>query len=513
MEDKLKFLEERRQVVFQGGGDKRIEDQHGKGKLTARERLEQFLDPGSFVEVGTFVQTGLEDASTNEIPLPGEGVVTGYGTVEGKLVYIFAQDFTVAGGSLGELHAAKICRVMDLAAKNGAPFIGLQDSGGARIQEGVMSLDGYGNIFYRNTLNSGVIPQISVIMGPCAGGAVYSPALTDFVFMVDNSSYMFITGPQVIKAVTGEEVTPEKLGGALTHNETSGVAHFRAASEQECLEKLKKLLTFLPPNNLNDAPVLPPAEPTLSAEELLQLVPPDPNKPYDVVDIITRVVDGSDFFQVHEHYAKNAVVGFARIEGRTVGIIANQPKVLAGCLDINSSDKIARFVRFCDCFSIPLITFVDVPGYLPGVNQEYGGIIRHGAKILYAYSEATVPQISIILRKAYGGAYIAMNGRCLGADVALAWPTAEVAVMGPEGATNIIYRKEIEKAEDPQAERTKRVDEYRFRYANPYITAARGWLDDVIDPRETRRHLARSLESLKNKFEERPRKKHGNIPL
>ncbi len=513
MEDKLKFLEERRQVVLKGGGDKRIEDQHKKGKLTARERLEQFLDPGSFVEIGTFVQTGLEDASTIDIPHPGEGVVTGHGTVGGRLVYIFAQDFTVAGGSLGELHAAKICRVMDLAAKNGAPFIGLNDSGGARIQEGVMSLDGYGNIFYRNTVYSGVVPQISVVMGPCAGGAVYSPALTDFVFMVDNSSYMFITGPQVIKAVTGEEVTPEKLGGSHTHNETSGVAHFRAADEGECLEKLKKLLSFLPPNNLNDAPAFPPAEPTLSSEELLELVPPDPNKPYDVVDVISRIVDGSDFFQVHEHYARNAVVGFARMQGQSVGIIANQPKVLAGCLDINSSDKIARFVRFCDCFNIPLVTFVDVPGYLPGVNQEYGGIIRHGAKILYAYSEATVPQISIILRKAYGGAYIAMNGRCLGADLALAWPTAEVAVMGPEGATNIIYRKEIEKAEDPQQERTKRVDEYRERYANPYITAARGWIDDVIDPRETRRHLIRSLEMLKNKFEERPRKKHGNIPL
>ncbi len=513
MEDKLNFLQERRQVVIKGGGDKRIADQHEKGKLTARERLEQFLDPGSFVEIGTFVQTGLEEGSTNEIKNPGEGVVTGYGTVNGRLVYIFAQDFTVSGGSLGELHAAKICRVMDLAAKNGAPFIGLNDSGGARIQEGVMSLDGYGNIFYRNTIYSGVIPQISVIMGPCAGGAVYSPALTDFVFMVDNTSYMFITGPQVIKAVTGEEVTSDKLGGAKTHNETSGVAHFRAANEQECMNNLKKLISYLPSNNLDNAPLALTADPAFPAEDLVQLVPPDPNKPYDVVEIINRVVDGSDFFQVHEHYAKNAVVGFARIQGQPVGIIANQPKVLAGCLDINSSDKIARFVRFCDCFNIPLVTFVDVPGYLPGINQEYGGIIRHGAKILYAYSEATVPQISIILRKAYGGAYIAMNGRCLGADVVLAWPTAEVAVMGPEGATNIIYRKEIEKAENPQDERTKRVDEYRYRYANPYITAARGWIDDVIDPRDTRRHLIHSLQMLKNKYEERPRKKHGNIPL
>ncbi len=513
MEDKLNFLQQRREIVHKGGGEKRIEEQHKKGKQTARERLEQFFDSGSFVEVGTFVQTGLEDASTLDIPLPGEGVVTGYGTIEGRLIYAFAQDFTVSGGSLGEMHAAKICRVMDLAAKNGAPFIGINDSGGARIQEGVMSLDGYGNIFYRNTVNSGVIPQISVIMGPSAGGAVYSPALTDFVFMVDNTSYMFITGPQVIKAVTGEDVTPEKLGGAKTHNDTSGVAHFRAKDESECLDMINKLLSYLPSNNLNDPPVLDPQEPTLPAEDLLTIVPDDANRPYDVVDVIKRVVDGSDFFQVHEHYAKNAVVGFARIMGRTVGIIANQAKFLAGCLDINSSDKIARFVRFCDCFNIPLVTFVDVPGYLPGVHQEYGGIIRHGAKILYAYSEATVPQISIILRKAYGGAYIAMNGRCLGADFAYAWPTAEIAVMGPEGATNIVFRKEIENSDNPEEERNKRVEEYRDRFANPYITAARGWLDDVIDPRDTREHLVKALDSLKDKFEDRPRKKHGNIPL
>ncbi len=513
MEDKLKELQQRKEIVLKGGGDDRIASQHEKGKLTARERLEQFLDAGSFVELGAFVQTGLEDASTLDIPYPGEGVVTGYGNVGGRLVYVFAQDFTVAGGSLGEMHASKICRVMDLAAQNGAPFIGLNDSGGARIQEGVMSLDGYGNIFYRNTIYSGVIPQISVILGPCAGGAVYSPALTDFVLMLDKTSYMFITGPQVIKAVTGEEVTPEKLGGASTHNETSGVAHFKAENEQDCLEKLKKLLSFLPQNNLDDPPAVPPAEPQLSQEELLQLVPADPNRPYDVVEIIKRVVDNSDFFQVHEHYAKNAVVGFARINGQAVGIIANQARFLAGCLDINSSDKIARFVRVCDCFNIPLITFVDVPGYLPGVNQEYGGIIRHGAKILYAYSEATVPQISVILRKAYGGAYLAMNARSLGADFAFAWPTAEIAVMGPEGATNIIFRRDIEKAENPEEERKKKVEEYRERYANPFITAARGWIDDVIDPRHTRGHLIRALESLKSKFEERPRKKHGNIPV
>ncbi len=513
MEEKINLLKQKREIIRKGGGDERVSDQHNKGKQTARERLEQFLDEGSFIEVGTFVQGDLQDASTLDIPLPGEGVVTGYGTVDGRLVYVFAQDFTVSGGSLGEYHAKKICRVMDLAARNGAPFIGINDSGGARIQEGVMSLDGYGNIFFRNTINSGVIPQISVIMGPSAGGAVYSPALTDFVFMVDKTSYMFITGPQVIKAVTGEDVTPDKLGGAATHNDTSGVAHFRAANEQECFEKLRKLLSFLPSNNLNDPPVFDVVEPTLPAEDLATLVPVDANKPYDVVEVISRIVDGSEFFQVQEHYAKNAVVGFARMGGKSVGIIANQAKFLAGCLDINSSDKIARFVRFCDCFNIPLLTFVDVPGYLPGVHQEYGGIIRHGAKILYAYSEATVPQISVILRKAYGGAYIAMNCRALGADFAFAWPTAEIAVMGPEGATNIIYRRDIEKSENPNQVRTQKVDEYRERYANPYVTAARGWIDDVIEPEDTRHHLLAALESLQDKHEERPNKKHGNFPV
>ncbi len=513
MEEKINYLKQRREIIRKGGGEQKISDQHGKGKQTARERLEQFLDDGSFVEVGTFVQGDLQDASTLEIPLPGEGVVTGYGKVDGRLVYVFAQDFTVSGGSLGEYHAMKICRVMDLAARNGAPFIGINDSGGARIQEGVMSLDGYGNIFFRNTINSGVIPQISVIMGPSAGGAVYSPALTDFVFMVDKTSYMFITGPQVIKAVTGEDVTAEKLGGAATHNDTSGVAHFRAADEQECFVKLRKLLSYLPSNNLNDPPAVDVQEPSLPTDDLATIVPVDANKPYDVVDVIGRIVDGSEFFQVQEHFAKNAVVGFARLGGSTVGIIANQAKVMAGCLDINSSDKIARFVRFCDCFNIPLVTFVDVPGYLPGVHQEYGGIIRHGAKILYAYSEATVPQISVILRKAYGGAYIAMNCRALGADFAFAWPTAEIAVMGPEGATNIIYRRDIEKSENPNEIRTQKVNEYRERYANPYVTAARGWIDDVIEPKDTRRRLLAALESLKDKHEERPRKKHGNFPV
>ena len=513
MEEKLDFLEQRRNVILQGGGTKRIEDQHKKGKQTARERLDQLLDPGSFVEVGTFVQSDLKDASVIDIPMPGEGVVTGYGTVDGRLVYTFAQDFTVSGGSLGEMHAAKICRVMDLAAQNGAPLVGINDSGGARIQEGVSSLDGYANIFYRNTVNSGVIPQISVVMGPSAGGAVYSPALTDFIFMVDDISYMFITGPQVIKAVTGEEVSSGKLGGAATHNEISGVAHFRAKNEQECFALIAKLLSYLPANNLNDPPAAEPAEPTLPVDDLVNIVPADPNKGYDVVDVIKRVVDHSELFQVQEHYAKNAVIGFARIAGQTVGIIANQAKFLAGCLDINCSDKIARFVRFCDCFNIPMVTFVDVPGYLPGVHQEYGGIIRHGAKILYAYSEATVPQISVVLRKAYGGAYIAMNCRGLGADFVFAWPTAEIAVMGPDGAINIIARRELEKAENPEEERKKKVDEYRLAFANPYVAASRGWVDDVIDPRATRAHLIRALDSLKNKFEDRLRKKHGNFPV
>ena len=513
MEDKLNLLKDRRKLVEMGGGEKRIASQHEKGKQTARERLNAFLDQGSFTELDVFVQSGLENAEDVGKSNPGEGVVTGYGTVEGRPVYVYAQDFTVAGGSLGEMHAAKICKVMDLAVKTGAPCIGLNDSGGARIQEGVKALNGYGEIFYRNTIASGVIPQISVIMGPCAGGAVYSPAITDFIFMVEKTSQMFITGPQVIKAVTGEEVSSEALGGAQTHNETSGVAHFKAADEAECIEKLRRLLSFLPSNNLEDAPTVQSVEPALDAAELPGLVPDNPNKPYDVRDIITRVVDGSDFFEVHEAFAQNAVVGFARIGGKSVGIIANQAKVMAGALDINSSDKIARFVRFCDCFNIPLVTFVDVPGYLPGVTQEYGGIIRHGAKLLYAYSEATVPKISVILRKAYGGSYIAMSARCLRADLAFAWPTAEIAVMGPEGAANIVYRKEIDSAEDSAAERAARVQEYRDLYSNPYIAAARGWVDDVIDPRETRKYLINSLQMLANKQEDRPRKKHGNIPL
>ena len=512
MQDKLNELAQRKETTHMGGGQKRIEQQHERGKLTARERLEMLLDPDSFVEVGTFVQTGMEDARS-EIKNPGEGVVTGYGTVNGRRIFVFAQDFTVAGGSLGEKHAEKICKVMDLAMKNGAPLVGINDSGGARIQEGVYALNGYGNIFFRNTRASGVIPQLSVILGPSAGGAVYSPAITDFVFMVSGISQMFITGPQVVKAVTGEDVTSQELGGAKAHNSFSGVAHFKSEKEEECFDKVKRLLSFLPDNNLDDPPALSLQEPELSADDLLDLIPENPNKPYDVKDVIRRVVDGSDFFEVHQDFAKNAVVGFARLAGKSVGIIANQPMVLAGCLDIDSSDKIARFVRFCDAFNIPLVTFVDVPGYLPGVNQEHGGIIRHGAKVLYAYSEATVPKVSIILRKAYGGAYIAMSSFSIGGDLALAWPTAEIAVMGPEGAVNIIHRKDIEKAENPAGLRQEKIDQYREKYASPYLAAARGWVDEVIDPRETRYHVIRNLQMLEMKQVDGPRKKHGNIPL
>ncbi len=513
MEKKLSHLQQRREKTLLGGGEEKQQKQKEKGKKTARERLEQLLDPESFVEIGVFVQTDMEEASSLDIENPGEGVVTGYGTVNGKKVYVYAQDFTVAGGSLGERHAEKICRAMDLAAQSGAPLVGINDSGGARIQEGVHALNGYGEIFYRNTIYSGVIPQISVIMGPCAGGAVYSPALTDFVFMVEETGLMFITGPQVIKAVTGEEVTQEELGGALSHNQSSGVAHFMDENEDDCLERVKTLLDYLPPNNVEDPPPAEPEEPRLDREELVNLVPEGSNKGYDVRDIIKRVVDGSRFFEVQEKYAANAVVGFAHLGGQPVGVIGNQPSVMAGCLDIDSSDKISRFVRFCDSFHIPLVTFVDVPGYLPGVNQEWGGIIRHGAKLLYAYAEATVPQVTVILRKAYGGAYLAMNSRAMRADISLAWPTAEIAVMGPEGAVNIINRKEIENSGDPEKEKERLTSEYREKYANPYIAASRGWIDDVIDPRDTRYHLLRSLEAIYSKREKRLPRKHGNMPL
>lgn len=446
--------------------------------------------------------------------VPGDGVVTGYGSINGRLVFISSQDFTVIGGSLGEMHAKKITNVMDMAIKTGAPFISINDSGGARIEEGIDALKGFGEIFSRNTHASGVIPQISVIMGPCAGGAVYSPAITDFVFMVENTSQMFITGPQVIKAVTGEDVTFNELGGANAHNSKSGVAHFMSENEDQCIEKIKKLISFLPDNNLSDVPYEENNDDiNRIVDSLTDIIPEDSNKPYDAMEIITSIVDDGDFFEIQKHFAKNIIVGFGRMNGKTVGIVANQPKFLAGVLDVNSSDKAARFVRFCDSFNIPIISFTDVPGYLPGVNQEHSGIIRHGAKLLYAFAEATVPKINIIVRKAYGGAYIAMNSKHLGADMVFAWPTAEIAVMGPDGAANIIFRKEIGNADDPIATRNKLIDEYRDKFSNPYIAAARGYVDDVIEPASTRIRLISALEMLAGKRENRPAKKHGNIPL
>ena len=509
MQEKLDQLNELRQTVEAGGGQKRIDKQHESGKRTARERINELFDPASFREIDVFAAT--ED-DFKKLKNPGEGVTTGYGYIDGRKVYVYAQDFTVAGGSLGRIHAAKICKVLDMAMKVGAPVIGLNDSGGARIQEGVDALSGYGEIFFRNTIASGVIPQISVIMGPCAGGAVYSPALTDFIMMVAGTSQMFITGPQVIKTVTGEEVSMEALGGASTHNQVSGVAHFMSNNEEECIATLRALISYLPSNNLEEAPVFAPVEPAVDKENLMSICPADPNKGYDIRDVIRAVVDGSQFLEVHPYYAMNGVVGFARVNGQSVGIVANQPKVLAGCLDINVSDKIARHIRFCDCFNIPIITFMDVPGFLPGVQQEYGGIIRHGAKMLYAYSEATVPKITIITRKAYGGAYLAMCSSSLRADAVYAWPTAEIAVMGPEGAVNIIKRKEITEAENPVEMRKKLVQDYRDRFANPYIASARGFVLDVIDPRETRATIIDALKNFSTKRETRPRKKHGNIP-
>ncbi|MBM7865216.1 methylmalonyl-CoA carboxyltransferase [Heliobacterium gestii] len=509
MEERLAQLAKYREKLTQGGGPKRIAKQHESGKMTARERIEALLDPGSFVELGVFVG----DSNFDTLENPGEGVVVGHGTVEGRVVYIYAQDFTVSGGSLSKAHADKIVKVMDLALKNGAPCLGLNDSGGARIQQGVDALEGYGSIFYRNTLSSGVIPQISAILGPCAGGAVYSPALTDFIFMVNGISRMFITGPQVIKAVTGEDVSPETLGGALTHNQRSGVAHFMADSELECFEQIRALLSYLPSNNMEEPPVVDPVEPEFDAEELLSIIPPNPNQGYDVRDVLLRIVDAGSFFEVQPLFAPNGITAFGRLNGKVVGILANQPKVLAGCLDIDVSDKLARFVRFCNAFNIPLLTFEDVPGFLPGTNQEYGGIIRHGAKMLYAYSEASVPKITIILRKAYGGAYLAMCGKPLGCDAAFAWPTAEIAVMGPDGAANIIYRKEIESAEDPIAMRKQMVEKYRDEVSNPFIACARGYVEDILDPRETRSRLIATLDALATKRENRPRKKNGNIPV
>ena len=514
MEDKLKELQEKLEKAHTGGGPERIEKQHSKGKLTARERISVLLDEGSFEEIHTFVTHRCHEFGMEKKEFYGDGVVTGFGTVEGRLVYVSSQDFTVLGGSLGEMHAKKIGHVQQLALKNGAPFVQINDSGGARIQEGVLSLEGYGEIFKWNTLASGVVPQISVVLGPCAGGAVYSPAITDFIFMVDQTSHMFITGPQVIKTVTGEEVSFEALGGALTHNSVSGVAHFFAPSEEECLLQVRKLLSYLPSNNVEDPPLTKVQDlPYREDKTLRDMVPEDPQKSFDVKDVIHAIADNGEFLEVHALYAENLVVGFARLHGKVVGIVANQPRVLAGCLDINASDKGARFIRFCDAFNIPLIAIVDVPGFLPGVSQEHGGIIRHGAKMLYAYAEANVPKISLIVRKAYGGAYVCMCSRHLGTDVILAWPQAEIAVMGPEGAANIVFRREIQQADDPEKVRKEKVLEFRETFANPYVAAQKGSVDAVIDPGKTRYHLIKALQMLSRKREARPRKKHGSIPL
>lgn len=513
MFDKINEMYDRKREIELGGGDKRIEKQHEKGKLTARERIDLLLDKGTFVEINPFITHRTTDFGMDEQKGPGDGVVTGFGKINGRNVYLFAQDFTVFGGALGEMHAKKIAAVMDLAAKNGTPFIGINDSGGARIQEGVLSLDGYGSIFYRNAIYSGVIPQISVIMGPCAGGAVYSPAITDFILMVDKTSQMFITGPKVIETVTGEKISSEDLGGSKVHNTISGNAHFRAPSEEESIEQIRNLLSYLPQNNKEKAPRFPRPEGDDYRPDIIDFVPIEPTKPYDVRKVVEQVVDEGSFMEVQAEFAKNIVVGFARIAGESVGLVCNQPKALAGGLDIDSSDKASRFIRTCDAFNIPIITFEDVSGFFPGVKQEHGGIIRHGAKILYAYSEATVPKITVILRKAYGGAYVALNSKSIGADLVFAWPNAEIAVMGAAGAANIIFANEIANSEDPESTREAKIEEYKEKFANPYVAASRGMVDDVIDPRETRIKLIQSLDMLSNKEESRPAKKHGNIPL
>jgi propionyl-CoA carboxylase beta chain len=514
MKDKIAILEEKDKAAELGGGAERIAKQHEMGKLTARERLSILLDKGTFVELDKFAVHRCTDFGMEDKKFPGDGVVTGYGKINGRLVFVFAQDFTVFGGSLGMVHAKKICKVMDLALEVGAPVIGLNDSGGARIQEGVESLGGYGEIFLRNVMCSGVIPQISAIMGPCAGGAVYSPIMTDFIAMVKGTSYMFITGPDVIKAVTHEEVTSEELGGAMVHNTTSGVAHFAAEDGHQCLELIRELLSFLPSNNMEDPPKIASDDPPDRRElKLRDIVPENPNKPYDIKDVIRLVVDDGYFFEVQEYFAQNIVIGFARLAGRPVGVVGNQPNVLAGCLDIDASVKAARFVRFCDCFNIPLLTFVDVPGFLPGTAQEWGGIIKHGAKLLYAYCEATVPRVSVITRKAYGGAYDVMSSKHIRGDINLAFPTAEIAVMGPEGAVNIIGRKQIQEAEDPEAERKRLVEEYREKFANPYRAAELGFIDEVIKPEDTRPRVIQAFEMLEGKRLTNPPRKHGNIPL
>ncbi|HLB35681.1 MAG TPA: acyl-CoA carboxylase subunit beta [Gemmatimonadales bacterium] len=514
IQKKLGTLAGLRQESEQGGGPERVKAQHDKGKLTARERLQLLLDPGSFVEQDRFVTHRSTDFGLAEQKVLGDGVVTGSGTIDGRLVYVFAQDFTVFGGSLAEAHAEKICKIMDTAMRVGAPIVGLNDSGGARIQEGVVSLGGYADIFLRNTLASGVVPQISAILGPCAGGAVYSPAITDFVFMVRGVAYMFVTGPNVVKTVTHEDVTPEQLGGADVHASVSGVAHFVHDSEAECLAEIRRLMSFIPSNNLDDPPTRPIADPPdRRDDDLLDLVPDNPNKPYDMHQVIRRVVDDGDLLEVHRNYAGNLIVGFARLGGHSVGVVANQPSVLAGVLDIRASLKGARFIRFCDAFNIPLVTFEDVPGFLPGVDQEHGGIIKHGAKLLFAYAEATVPKLTVITRKAYGGAYDVMSSKHVRGDLNLAWPTAEIAVMGPRGAVEILFRREIAAASDAAAKLEQLVSEYREKFAHPYQAAARGYVDDVIDPRETRPRLISALRTLLTKRDKNPPKKHGNIPL
>jgi len=515
--DRLAEVRRRHANAEAGGGAERMQRQHADGKLSARERIDLLLDEGTFEEMDKLVRHRATDFGMDQQVVDGDGFVTGSGYIHGRLVFAFAQDFTVLGGSLSETNALKICKIMDQALKTGAPVIGLNDSGGARIQEGVASLAGYADIFMRNTLASGVIPQISAIMGPCAGGAVYSPALTDFIFMVEHTSHMFITGPEVIKTVTHEDVTKEKLGGAETHNSISGVAHFLAHDDAECLRMIRELVSYIPSNNVDSAPVRPASssnDPIDRADTALDtLVPAESHVPYDMKDLIHRVVDDGEFFEVHEHWAKNIVIGLARMDGRSVGIVANQPAFLAGCLDINSSVKGARFVRFCDAFNIPILTFEDVPGFLPGTDQEFGGIIRHGAKLLYAYAEATVPKVTVITRKAYGGAYCVMGSKHLRTDVNFAYPTAEIAVMGPEGAVNIVYRRELAAAGDPEGLRKEKIEEFRDRFASPFVAAERGFIDDVIEPHETRPKVIRALRMLQNKVDTMPRKKHSNLPL
>ena len=509
---KIRELHEKREKVLLGGGEQAIEKQKAMGKRTARERIMALLDENSFNEYDLFVEHDARDFDMDKKSLPSDGVIIGSGTIYGSPVAIFAQDFTVAGGSLGLMHSRKITKIMDHALKMRMPLIGINDSGGARIQEGVNSLAGYGEIFYRNTISSGVIPQLSVILGPCAGGAVYSPALTDFVFVVDNISKMFITGPEVIKTVLGEEISMEDLGGARVHSEVTGNAHFFALSEEECFEQIKKLITFIPWNNSQKARMFEPAEPK-PEYNINKIIPDDPTLPYDVKDVIRAIVDSSDFFEIMELYAKNIVIGFGRMGGRTTGFVANQPLEMAGVLDVDSSDKAARFIRYCDAFNIPIITLVDLPGYLPGVDQEHAGVIRHGAKLLYAYSEATVPKVTVIIRKAYGGGYIAMNSRHLGADFVFAWPTAEIAVMGPEGAANIVFKKEIDEAENPAEMRKQKIQEYKDKFANPFVAASKGYIDEVIEPSETRARLIHSLEISASKVDPRPSRKHGIPPF